>query len=123
MTLIEGKPMTRRVRARNGIRSCGLALFLFVICPVVSDAADREMEKLVSANTAFGFSLIKQVGRERPNDNVFISPYSVSAALQMLWQGAGSETRKEMEQVLGFKELKADLAAKDYKDLDESLKA
>jgi serpin B len=62
-------------------------------------AADEN--KLVTANTAFAFNLFQQVSQEQPNANVFLSPFSVSSALQMTVNGAGGATRAEMEQTLG----------------------
>src|SRR6266704_2493276 len=85
-------------------------------------AAEQDAVKLASANAAFGFNLMKQVVQEQPEANVFVSPYSISAALQMLWQGSGGETKKEMAQVFGFNELKADAFGRAYKELDDSLK-
>ena len=38
-------------------------------------------------------------------DNVFISPYSISLALSMLYNGADQETRAEMAEMLGFDRL------------------
>jgi serine protease inhibitor len=86
-------------------------------------AADTEVEKLASANASFGFSLMKQVVGERANDNVFISPHSVSAALQMVWQGAAGETKTEMDQALALSNFKPEAAGSAYKELDQSIKS
>jgi serpin B len=61
-------------------------------------AGDRD--KLVAANTGFGFDLMNQVVQAKPNTNVFISPYSVSSALQMVENGAAGGTLAEMQQAL-----------------------
>jgi len=60
-----------------------------------------EADKLVTANTAFAFNLLQQVSQAQPNANVFLSPFSVSCALQMTANGAAGATRAEMEQTLG----------------------
>ena len=65
---------------------------------------------------------MKQVVGERPNDNVFLSPYSVSAALQMVWQGAAGETKTEMDQALALSNFKPEAAGSAYKELDQSIK-
>jgi serine protease inhibitor len=93
------------------------------LCLALQAAADTAVEKLASANSSFGFSLMKQVIGERPDVNVFISPYSISAALQMVWQGAFGETKKEMEQALALDGFKAEAAGSAYKELDNSLKS
>jgi len=66
---------------------------------------------------------MKQVVGERPNDNVFISPHSVSAALQMVWQGAAGETKTEMDQALALSNFKPEAAGAAYKELDASIKS
>jgi len=67
-----------------------------------TDAASAaEEQKLASANTGFAFRLLKEIAKEQPAQNIFISPYSVSSVLQMVCNGAGGKTREEMQQVLG----------------------
>jgi serpin B len=88
-----------------------------------ASAAEQDIEKLASANASFGFNLMKQVVGERPNDNVFISPYSVSAALQMVWQGAAGQTKTEMGQALALSDFKPEAAGAAYKELDKSIKS
>lgn len=100
-----------------------LAVALLSLSCVNLQAATNDVEKLASANTAFGFGLMKQLVGERPNDNVFISPYSVSAALQMVWQGAILETKTEMDQALALSNFKPEAAGSAYKELDNSIKS
>jgi serpin B len=100
---------------------------LFVVMIVCStgfrtSAEDQGAKALATANTAFGFSLMKQLVGERPTDNVFISPYSVSAALQMVWQGAVAETKTEMDKGLALSNFKTETAGSAYKELDQSIK-
>ncbi len=66
-----------------------------------SAAPLTDQQKLAAANAGFAFKLLKEVTREQPARNVFISPYSVSSVLQMVCNGAGGKTREELEQVLG----------------------
>src|SRR5271165_7112308 len=63
--------------------------------------AEADQQELASANTGFGFRLLKELAREQPGANLFISPYSVSSVLQMVSNGAGGQTREELERVLG----------------------
>lgn len=60
----------------------------------------QDSEKLVAANTGFAFDLLKQIAKEQPRENIFISPFSVSTALQMVGNGAAGETKAEMQRVL-----------------------
>jgi len=64
-------------------------------------AAPTDQHKLASANTGFAFKLLKEIAKEQPAQNVFISPHSVSSVLQMVCNGAGGKTKEEMQQVLG----------------------
>ena len=69
---------------------------------VRTDAASlTDPQKLASADTGFAFKLLKEIAREQPAQNIFISPYSVSSVLQMVCNGAGGKTKEEMQQVLG----------------------
>jgi serine protease inhibitor len=101
------------------------SLFLGLLAVGSSDAlaADQDMQNLVSANASFGFNLMKQIVGERPTDNVFISPYSVSAALQMVWQGAAGQTKTEMDQALALSNFKTEAVGSAYKELDTSIKS
>jgi serine protease inhibitor len=54
-----------------------------------------------SATKTFAFKLLKQLAKDQPNANIFISPYSASTALQMVANGACGQTKPEMEEVLG----------------------
>ena len=69
----------------------------------VSFAADKEnthISELVSANTAFGFKLFKELIHQDRESNVFISPLSVSTALAMTYNGAAGRTQKAMAETL-----------------------
>ncbi len=55
---------------------------------------------LVEANHRFGLKLFRAVSAEEPQENVFLSPLSVSMALGMTLNGAEGATRAEMEAAL-----------------------
>src|SRR5262245_25596664 len=86
-----------------------------------ANAAD--VEKLTSGNNGFAFSLAKELAKEKPGENVFISPYSISTALQMVRAGAAGETRAEMDQVLGVGGASGNSLAQAYKELDAAIRA
>jgi serine protease inhibitor len=67
-----------------------------------------DQQTLAAANTNFAFSLLKQLALEQPGTNIFVSPYSVSALLQLLCHGAAGQTKEEMERVLGTSRLNAE---------------
>ena len=86
-------------------------------------ASPSDQAKLVSADTGFAFSLLKELVKEQPANNVFISPYSISTVLQMMCNGAGSTTRDQMAQVLGTGGLEAAALNQAYKDLNTSVRS
>jgi serpin B len=78
-----------------------LTLAAFVIAGVqIIFAAETDLSKLAAANNTFAFKLLKQLSAEQPVASVFVSPYSAATALQMAANGAGGQTKTEMQQVL-----------------------
>ncbi len=63
--------------------------------------ASEKLQELASANTDFAFNLLMELSKEKPHENIFISPFSVSAILQMMCNGAKGKTLDEMNRVLG----------------------
>lgn len=67
-----------------------------------ADATAEEKEVFTKGVNDFSYELFEKLAQ---GENVVVSPYSVSMALSMADVGAGGETKKELEQVLGIKEL------------------
>ena len=86
--------------------------------PAVSEI---DLQRLASANTSFAFRLLRQLAAEQPGANIFISPYSVAAVLQMVCHGAAGQTKEEMERVLGTSGLSADSLNKAHKNLSQAI--
>ncbi len=57
-------------------------------------------DRLIEANTKFGFKLFNSLRKQEPNKNIFISPTSVAIALSMTYNGASGETKQEMAKTL-----------------------
>lgn len=62
-------------------------------------------ERLREANSRLAFRLYEEVLKEENEGNVFISPFSVSTALAMTYNGAAGETKEAMADALQFQEL------------------
>ena len=60
---------------------------------------DTEQE-IIEADNSFGLKLYQALHANEPNENLFISPLSVSLALGMAMNGADGDTRDEMAEVL-----------------------
>ena len=71
-------------------------------------AAPADARRLATANNGFAFNLLKQLARDQPAANIFISPYSAAAVLQMVGGGAAGQTKTEMQQVLGTAGMSSD---------------
>jgi len=86
-----------------------------------STVSAQDFEKLAAANNGFAFDLLKQIAKEQPDKNIFISPFSVSTALQMVCDGAAGETKSEMQRVLKTDGLKPSELNAACKSLNQSL--
>ncbi|KAI0235874.1 Leukocyte elastase inhibitor B [Lamellibrachia satsuma] len=58
------------------------------------------MDKVVAANNDFAMDLYGQIRSKSVGKNIFFSPFSVSAALAMVYAGAKGNTKTEMGNVL-----------------------
>lgn len=66
-----------------------------------SPAVDQaNLAALADGNNAFAFDLYQTLRQDE--GNLFLSPYSISEVLAMIYAGAGGETEKDMAEVLNF---------------------
>ena len=72
--------------------------------PVLDDAGATasSVEATVNAYNGFAFDLYRRYGAG--DGNILFSPYSISTALSMTYEGARGLTAEEMEEVFGFLE-------------------
>lgn len=83
---------------------------------------NEKAKAVVSANNSFGFNLFKTVNEAtEETKNIIISPLSVSMALGMTMNGAGSDTRTAMESTLGFEGMTSEAINESYKTLNDAL--
>ena len=68
----------------------------------VPDITDADLATLSTGNGEFALALFGRLCQESGDDNVMVSPYSISSALAMTWAGASGSTAEEMASVLGF---------------------
>ena len=66
----------------------------------VTDVTDEEIAALVAGDSQFAFELFRAAATE--GDNVFLSPYSIAAALTMTYAGARGTTAEQIADVLHF---------------------
>ncbi|MBR9691639.1 serpin family protein [Candidatus Woesearchaeota archaeon] len=87
-----------------------------------SQATAEGIKQVVDANNQFAFDLYKELNQE---GNAFFSPYSISSALAMTYEGAKGDTAKEIADVFHFPDnniLRPNFAAI-YNNINEANKA
>jgi serpin B len=77
-------------------------VFAHVACASSERPAAPRRSLETGAYTAFGVNLYKELVREKPGENVFISPASVGFALAMTMNAAAGRTREAMAKTLGL---------------------
>jgi serpin B len=71
-----------------------------IVRDVLAATEEPDVSSVASANTRFGFKLLRNLREREPGGNIFISPLSISIALTMTYNGAVGETERAMAEVL-----------------------
>ncbi|MGQ7868313.1 serpin family protein [Sunxiuqinia sp. sy24] len=83
---------------------------------------DLKSQQLVEADNALGLELFSQVNAElKEDENLMISPLSISLALAMVYNGAEEDTKAQMERVLHKTGFSAEQINQAYKLLVDAL--
>ncbi|ATW25445.1 serpin family protein [Candidatus Formimonas warabiya] len=108
-----------------------LIFFLFLMMVILSGCSgkalsfgqndDFDLEQIgtatVEGNSRFAFDLFRQLEQEDGDQNVFISPFSISTALTMTYQGAGTTTKEAMAKALGYTGIDDEELNRSYRNL------
>ncbi len=78
---------------------------------------NKKAAEIIEADKAFGFELFREVLNLSEEDNIMISPLSVSYALGMTYNGAAGTTLEAFNNVLHFGDLTTQEVNESYKDL------
>jgi serpin B len=70
--------------------------------PVKVPATSDTGKKVVEANNRFALELYSELARESPGSNLFFSPWSISSALAITYEGARGTTADEIRSVFHF---------------------
>lgn len=84
---------------------------------------DEKSAQLVKADNAFGFDLFQKLKVTGTSENLLVSPFSISVAFAMAYNGAGAETKAEMENVLKLQGLTIGQLNEAYKRLISDLQS
>lgn len=80
------------------------------------------LEKSVAAQgNTFALEIFPALNELQGDENILISPFSISTALSMTYNGARGETRTAMAEVLGFSDMSVDDVNRAYKNLTQYL--
>ena len=72
---------------------------------------------LLDSGNSFGFKLFKEIVKSETDNNIFISPLSISMALGMTYNGADGTTQQEMQTTLELNGLTLQQANESYRSL------
>ncbi len=70
--------------------------------PLAVVKANPDVRRVASADTDFGFRLLARLAPDKSHPNVFFSPFSISQALTLVWNGAGGATQTGIGNTLGL---------------------
>lgn len=95
-----------------------------VIPPVTNLTPSEKSAEIIAADNRFGFELLNKVTNSADDQqNLMISPMSVSLALAMLYNGAEGDTRQQMQDMLHKSGLSPDDVNQSYKELVSGLES
>lgn len=87
------------------------------------NVAEKISTSVVDGNSRFAFNIFKELSSEDSNENIFISPISISTALAMTYNGADSTTREAMGNTLDFNRIDNAIVNQSYNNLINHLES
>ncbi|WP_026463549.1 serpin family protein [Adhaeribacter aquaticus] len=77
--------------------------------------------KTVESSNDFAFKVFSAIRQKEERQNIFISPFSISSALTMAYNGADGATKAAMQEALGFAPQTEEEINQSFKSLNELL--
>jgi len=84
-------------------------------------ALHKKAAEIIKAENALAFELFREVNQMTEEENIMISPLSVSYALGMAYNGAAENTLEAFNDVLHFSDLSREEVNESYKDLMDQM--
>src|SRR6056297_2094645 len=85
--------------------------------PEIKINEEEISENVTDRNSEFAVDIFKELNKKDLENNVFISPFSISTALTMTYNGALGETKEEMEEALRYRDIDIEEVNNTYKNL------
>jgi serine protease inhibitor len=82
---------------------------------------DEKSAELIEADNTFGLDIFQKIREESDEENIMVSPFSISVALAMVYNGAEGETKTEMQNTLHLSGLTPEEINASYKMLINAL--
>ncbi|MBD3225633.1 MAG: serpin family protein [Caldithrix sp.] len=82
---------------------------------------NAQQKQIISADQELALKLLEALNPQQLQQNIFISPFSISMALGMTLNSARANTYDEIRQTLGFEGLKQEEINQSYKNLMQQL--
>jgi serpin B len=103
------------------------ALFVFTLITLVvlwncaipdgSNTITALEKSVMERENAFAWQIFPALNGLQEDENILISPFSISTALSMTYNGARGETKTAMAEVLGFSDISVDDVNRAYRNL------
>ncbi len=84
---------------------------------------DEKSAQLIEADNTFGLELFQKIRKESKEENIMISPLSISVAFAMAYNGADKDTKTEMEKAMKLNGLTTEQINNSYKMLIKALQS
>lgn len=78
---------------------------------------DKISRETIEGNSRFALAIFKELDKDDSDRSIFISPLSISTALTMTYQGAGTTTKEAMAKALGYTSIEDGRINESYKNL------
>jgi len=92
---------------RGGLAILALACMFYGLLGLLGCSENEEPEiqyqrspQLITVSRDFGFRLLNELFQQEDEENIFLSPLSISMALAMVYNGASGETQQAMAETL-----------------------
>jgi serine protease inhibitor len=120
---------------RSKAMSAALVLIVAAVCGCRSDdnshvarlaswhaSGANPRQQIVVTNTRFGINVLQELIRERPDQNVIVSPLNLGLALAMAYNGAAGLTQQQIGKALQVDGLPIEQVNREYQALSDAVR-